>query len=974
MHPYRPEASGASPFDVCPSTGPPRRSSVSRFTAAFGGLLGGKRFAAFVGAVPVVLALALPAASGAAVSAPHFINVFPSRDFVHIQGYNPGDQVTVTVHHDPALITSLSNAGQDASATGTVGSDGIFEVNHVGGTCWSGFTPDIRPGDTVSVKDAGGVVLDDMVVQNVAGGRPVKTAADTIEIHGSAQNSDGSAPDVALLSSRLISPTRFFANGGKRNLNAPLLTYDAAGSTTWTATYAGLTAADMTTALSADTSAMWTVTDAAGNPTEATAQETGGNAIAGPTTGCSARLEKVQVTGSETVAPTAATNVTASASLNTVTLGWTAATDNVGVVSYEVLRDDVNDTAPAVPVGTVQNADATAPAPTSWVDYNVAPGTYTYTVIATDAANNDGPASAASNQVTAVAAPAGEPLAPVNDPPAGGHSIIDFPARDFVSADGFTDAASVDVRVIRNGNVVGSAADVIPQGPTGLVEVNHPGGGCWTGSTPYLSPGDVIETIAKDASGTPFVIDRTTLQNVTAERPVQTGPGTVVIHGTATAADGSQIPVDQIENRLVTSTANAFAVNGKRTIRAASVPGTQIQGTLSYDSATSKRWTAKYTGLSADDVTRALGAESRGMWLGRNPAAAVPVESTIFENGDAVAGGPGAPCTGPAAPQPKVAFDATSLGFGSVDVQDPTNGSVTKTVTVTNNGEQPLVVDHAYVAGIDASSFTVSNSTCDGQTVSAGATCTIAVTFDPSTTGPTSASLNLADNAKIIGFQNIPLSGTGTAGKAAVSPASLAFNTVTAGSPVTKSVTVTNGGDAPLDITPQITGATADYTIASSTCAHLAAGASCTISVTFNPTAIGSRTAALLIPNDVGTTTQVPLSGTGTGSTFVVSPNPVTFGTFGVNTTKSQTVGVRNSGTIAFKVTKAAITGDTTGAYTIPAGQACIGTTLAPGKSCNITVNLRPTAARFYSATLEVTGDASSLPATVKTSLTGTGK
>ena len=58
----------------------------------------------------------------------------------------------------------------------------------------------------------------------------------------------------------------------------------------------------MTTALSADTSAMWTVTDAAGNPTEATAQETGGNAIAGPTTGCAARLEKVQVTGSETVA------------------------------------------------------------------------------------------------------------------------------------------------------------------------------------------------------------------------------------------------------------------------------------------------------------------------------------------------------------------------------------------------------------------------------------------------------------------------------------------------------------------------------------------------------------------------------------------------------------------------------------------------------------------------------------------------
>ena len=155
-------------------------------------LLSRRRLGGLAVAASATAALVWSATGSAAVSAPHFINVFPSRDFVHIEGYNPGDEVTVTVHHDPALITSLSNAGQDASATGTVGSDGIFEVNHVGGTCWSGFTPDIRPGDTVSVKDANGVVLDDMVVQNVAGGRPIKTAPDTIEIHGTAQNGDGS--------------------------------------------------------------------------------------------------------------------------------------------------------------------------------------------------------------------------------------------------------------------------------------------------------------------------------------------------------------------------------------------------------------------------------------------------------------------------------------------------------------------------------------------------------------------------------------------------------------------------------------------------------------------------------------------------------------------------------------------------------------------------------------------------------------
>ena len=129
--------------------------------------------------------------------------------------------MTVEVSHDPALTTSLSNPNEVAVATGTVGSDGLFEVNHVGGACWSGFTPDIRPGDTVTVRNAAGAALDDMVVQNVAGGRPMQTGPNTIQIHGTAQNADGTRPDVGLLGSRLISPTRFVTNGGKRNLDAP---------------------------------------------------------------------------------------------------------------------------------------------------------------------------------------------------------------------------------------------------------------------------------------------------------------------------------------------------------------------------------------------------------------------------------------------------------------------------------------------------------------------------------------------------------------------------------------------------------------------------------------------------------------------------------------------------------------------------------------------------------------------------------
>jgi hypothetical protein len=261
-----------------------------------------------------------------------------------------------------------------------------------------------------------------------------------------------------------------------------------------------------------------------------------------------------------------------------------------------------------------------------------------------------------------------------------------------------------------------------------------------------------------------------------------------------------------------------------------------------------------------------------------------------------------------------------------------------------------------------------------------GGTCQADVTFDPSNTGTTTASLNFADDANIIGFQNIPLKGVGVAGKATLSVTTLAFNTVTAGTPLTKTLTVTNTGDGALDVTPSITGtAAADYSIvaAQTTCAHLAPGATCTIAVRFDPQAIGSRAATLEIPNDTGVNSRVALTGTGAGSTFTVGPNPVTFGNVTRGTSKTQTVSVKNSGSIAFTVTSAKVTSPDSAvvsAYTVT-GTGCIGAVLQPGKSCNISVTLRPVTARFYTATLEVAGDKTTLPrpGVVKTTLTATG-
>jgi hypothetical protein len=208
------------------------------------------------------------------------------------------------------------------------------------------------------------------------------------------------------------------------------------------------------------------------------------------------------------------------------------------------------------------------------------------------------------------------------------------------------------------------------------------------------------------------VADQATVAGITSERPIVTavdpvtGGGTVQVHGVADDGTGKQIPVDQIEQRLIANK-DLFDFNGRRTVRAR---GAGTDGTLSYDSATSTRWTATYKFGTPDDLARAaggtstsgkvfVGSESRLMWLGRDPLAGN--EQTIYENGPGVVGGP-AGVTGcvegaPETPVPGAAlsaaptFPATAIGSTSA-AQD---------IRLTNNGGAPLHVDKAYIAGLN---------------------------------------------------------------------------------------------------------------------------------------------------------------------------------------------------------------------------------------------------------------------------------
>ena len=221
--------------------------------------------------------------------------------------------------------------------------------------------------------------------------------------------------------------------------------------------------------------------------------------------------------------------------------------------------------------------------------------------------------------------------------PVAPHSLIVFPARDFLSYTGDPNTAYT-VNVLRNGVLIGTASGT--SAADGIFEVNHPGGVCWDTSTPDIIPGDVVQVLTA-----PGVGELTTTANVFST-PAEDVGGVLTVHGTAQDATGAPLPPDQIQQRMIAVGLPRFS-NGKRDLRAGALGN---DGVLSYDAPGSIHWTATYTGLSAADMEIAVASQTRIMWLGVDPGALT--ELTIFEA--ATVGGPSPGC--PAAAN----FGATS--------------------------------------------------------------------------------------------------------------------------------------------------------------------------------------------------------------------------------------------------------------------------------------------------------------------------
>ena len=295
---------------------------------------------------------------------------------------------------------------------------------------------------------------------------------------------------------------------------------------------------------------------------------------------------------------------------------------------------------------------------------------------------------------------------------------------------------------------------------------------------------------------------------------------------------------------------------------------------------------------------------------------------------------------------PAVTLSRTSIAFGSQPVGTV---STAQAVTVTNSGTAPLSITSISNTG----DFKATN-TC-GAPVAAGASCSISITFAPTVSGARTGTLSIVDNAT--GSPHlVQLSGTGGQPIVSLSATTLAFGNqnLRTTSPA-KTATLSNTGNAPLSITSIV--AAGDFKVTNNCGSSLAAGAACTLSVAFAPTALGARTGTVTITdNAAGSPHLVHLTGTGVQPVVALSASTLAFANQIVNTASAaKTVTLSNTGTGTLALTSIVPSGDFKVTHTC-------GSSVAAGTSCTISVSFVPTVLGSRTGTVTITDNATGSP------------
>ncbi|MEU9446814.1 discoidin domain-containing protein [Streptomyces sp. NPDC048304] len=351
--------------------------------------------------------------------------------------------------------------------------------------------------------------------------------------------------------------------------------------------------------------------------------------------------------------------------------------------------------------------------------------------------------------------------------------------------------------------------------------------------------------------GTTTISDNTLIRNGSLDPNWQFGVGSLWFDGSQGAING---PVN-VTNALIQQSPYEAIQWVEGTVSGVHLNNVTIAGTGTFALQEQTGGSASFTNVTATGVN--------------GPAPVYSCEGgnfTVTDGGGNSGIGGTAYCGGwpspvyPPYPASTVTASPSALSFGS---QADGTTSAAQTVTVSNP-----TGSSASVSSISTSGDFAQTNNC-GSSIAANGSCTVSVTFRPTATGTRTGTLTVDAGGTT---NTVSLSGTGTAAGPVLSaaPANLSFpGTVVGSSAGAKTVTVTNTGTTTATVSS--VAATGDFN-QTNNCSTIAVGASCTVSVTFKPTAPGSRTGTLTVSSNANNNPlTVGLAGSGIDSSTNVA-------------------------------------------------------------------------------------------------------
>ena len=302
----------------------------------------------------------------------------------------------------------------------------------------------------------------------------------------------------------------------------------------------------------------------------------------------------------------------------------------------------------------------------------------------------------------------------------------------------------------------------------------------------------------------------------------------------------------------------------------------------------------------------------------------------------------------------------TSINFGSLLVG--ASGSVS--VTLKNTGTASVAISQGSVSG---TGFSITGLAA--QTLTTGQSTSFTAKFAPTTAGSATGSVSIVSNAPGSPLV-IALSGLGTASQPqlTISPASVTFGSVSVGSTVSQTVTLTNPGNAALTVTQAVPSGTGFSMSGASMPMTINAGSSASFTAKFSPPTVGSDAGGIsIVSNAPGSPAVIALSGVGIEGQLGASPSSVNFGSVAVGSNGTQSITLTNSGSASVTISQATVSGTGLSISGLSTPLA-----LGAGLSTTFSAQFTPTSAGSASGSISIVNNGQNSPLTIPLSGTGT--